>query len=266
MGNEHQRARSEIVLDLGRNFRGWTFAVLVLKQSDLADLVGAAVRFIVTTMFFYWLLDHGPDLATKIMQSTQQMGNDASGSNGVDYNAFLNTGKDILLGIMGKVNILQPVTATCALVLGLLILIFLCLITLNIMLVTAQTWIIAYAGLIFLAFGASEWTRDMAVGYYKTMLAFGVKLMLTLLLAAIGLDILRGAQIQIGQGIDLVVIIKAMGGSLILLGIVAKAPDCVASIAGVSTGGFGHGIGTFLAAAGMGYQAGGCVGRCGSRR
>ena len=99
----------------------------------------------------------------------------------------------------------------------------------------------------------------MAVGYYKTMLAFGVKLMLTLLLAAIGLDILRGAQIQIGQGIDLVVIIKAMGGSLILLGIVAKAPDCVASIAGVSTGGFGHGIGTFLAAAGMGYQAGSWV-------
>ena len=33
-------------------------------------------------MFFYWILDHGPDLATKIMQSTQQMGNDATGSNG----------------------------------------------------------------------------------------------------------------------------------------------------------------------------------------
>jgi hypothetical protein len=45
-----------------------------------------------------------------------------------------------------------------------------------------------------------------------------------------------------------------MAGSAILLEIIAKAPDGVASIAGVSTGGFGHGVGTFLAASGMGYQ------------
>ena len=45
-----------------------------------------------------------------------------------------------------------------------------------------------------------------------------------------------------------------MAGSAILLGIIAKAPHGVASIAGVSTGGFGHGVVTFLAASGIGYQ------------
>src|SRR5215510_14172263 len=48
----------------------WTFIVLVLRQSDLADFVGAVIRFILTTMFFYWLLDNGPNFASKILAST----------------------------------------------------------------------------------------------------------------------------------------------------------------------------------------------------
>jgi hypothetical protein len=47
---------------------------------------------------------------------------------------------------------------------------------------------------------------------------------------------------------------------MILLGIIAKAPDGVASMAGVSTGGFGHGVDAFVTAAGMGYQAGAWAG------
>ena len=138
----------------------------------------------------------------------------------------------------------------------------LCLISLNIILVTAQTWIIAYSGLIFLGFGAAEWTRDMSVGYYKTMLAYGVKLMVTLLLAGIGLDILHNVQAKGGQGwgTDLALLCQALAGAMILLGIIAKAPDGVASMAGVSTGGFGHGVGAFVTAAGMGYEAGAWAG------
>ena len=30
----------------------WTFAVLVLRQADLADLIGAVVRFVFITLFF----------------------------------------------------------------------------------------------------------------------------------------------------------------------------------------------------------------------
>jgi type IV secretion system protein TrbL len=236
---------------------GWTFILLVLKQADFADLFGTVTRFTFVTFFFYWILDHGGEFATKIMQSTQQIGNDATGTNGLDWGAFVQAGIDILLGVNGKISIWEPITGLSAVLLALLILIALCLITLNIILVTAQTWIIAYSGLIFLGFGAAEWTRDMSMGYYRTMLAFGIKLMVTLLLAGIGLDILHTVQAQAGQGwgTDLALLAKAMAGSAILLGIIARAPDAVASIAGVSTGGWGHGVGTFVTAAGIGYQA-----------
>jgi type IV secretion system protein VirB6/type IV secretion system protein TrbL len=236
----------------------WTFIQLVLKEADFADLFGAVTRFMFITFFFYWILDHGGDFATKIMQSTQQVGDDAAGSKGLDWGAFIQAGIDILLGVNGKITFWDPITGLCALLLALLILIALCLISLNIILVTAQTWIIAYSGLIFLGFGAAEWTREMSVGYYKTMLAFGVKLMVTLLLGAIALDILHQVEAQSGNGwgTDVALLARAMASAAILLGIIAKAPDCVASIAGISTGGFDHGVGTFVAAAGIGAQAG----------
>ena len=240
----------------------WTFILLVLRQADLAELFGAVTRFTFVTFFFYWILLNGGEFAAKIMQSTQQIGNDATGANGLDWGAFVQAGIDILLGVNGRISVWEPITGLCALLLALLILIALCLISLNIILVTAQTWIIAYSGLIFLGFGAAEWTRDMSVGYYKTMLSFGIKLMVTLLLAGIGLDILHTVQAQAGQGwgTDLALLAKAMASSAILLGIIAKAPDAVASIAGVSTGGLGHGVGTFVTAAGMGLQAGAWAG------
>jgi type IV secretory pathway TrbL component len=38
----------------------WTFAMLVLRQADLADLFGAVTRFTFVTFFFYWVCEFGP--------------------------------------------------------------------------------------------------------------------------------------------------------------------------------------------------------------
>src|ERR1700693_2546064 len=67
----------------------WTFILLVLRQADLAELFGAVTRFTFVTFFFYWILLNGGEFATKIMQSTQQIGNDATGANGLDWGAFV---------------------------------------------------------------------------------------------------------------------------------------------------------------------------------
>ena len=99
----------------------------------------------------------------------------------------------------------------------------------------------------------------MSVNYYRTMLAYGIKLMVTLLLAGIGLDILHNVQAQAGQGwgTDLMTLGKALIASAILLGIIGKAPGAVAGITGVSTNGVGgHGWGSFLAGVGTAAAVG----------
>jgi type IV secretion system protein TrbL len=230
----------------------WTFAVLVMRQADLADLIGAVVRFVFVTWFFYWILDNGAGFAQKILASTQQIGDEAAGTNGLDYGAFAKMGLDVLIQVNSHITLWQPAVASAALLLAILILIALGLVTVNIILVTAETWIVAYAGLIFLGFGAAEWTRDNSVNYYKTILAYGIKLMVTLLLAGIGLDILRNVQAQAGQGwgTELMPLGKALIAAAILLGIIGKAPGAVAGITGVSTSGAGgHGWTSFLGGA-----------------
>jgi type IV secretion system protein TrbL len=173
--------------------------------------------------------------------------------NGLDYGAFANLGLSILIQVAQHVSIFQPVVGTCAILLAILILIVLGLITANILLVVVESYVVVYAGLIFLAFGAMEWSRDMSIGYYKTILAYGIKLMATLLLAGIGLNILQGIQAQGGQGwgSNMMNLGTALVTCAILLGIIAKAPAVVAGITGVSTNGSGgHGWGSFLAGAG----------------
>ena len=160
--------------------------------------------------------------------------------------------QSVLIQVNSHITLWQPAVASAALLLAILILIALGLVTVNIILVTAETWIVAYAGLIFLGFGAAEWTRDNSVNYYKTMLAYGIKLMVTLLLAGIGLDILRNVQAQAGQGwgTELMPLGKALIAAAILLGIIGKAPGAVAGITGVSTSGAGgHGWTSFLGGA-----------------
>jgi hypothetical protein len=53
----------------------------------------------------------------------------------------------------------QPVVAFAASAIAILMLIVLGLITVNLILVNCEMWIMLSAGLIFLGFGASEWTR-----------------------------------------------------------------------------------------------------------
>ena len=237
----------------------WTFAVLALRQSDLADFVGAAVRFILTTMFFYWLLERGKDFALAILASTLQLAGDANGMQGVDWGAFANIGVKIFIEVIRHISVWQPVVAFAASAIAILMLIVLGLITVNLILVNCETWIMLSAGLIFLGFGASEWTRDLSVSYFKHLLGVGIKQFVTLLLASIGLNIMNSlyaAAQQTGWGADVGGLATALVDTFILLIVIGKVPAAVASICGVSAGGTGgYGMSTLFAGAGMGAQA-----------
>jgi len=237
----------------------WTFAVLALRQSDLADFVGAAVRFILTTMFFYWLLVRGKDFALAILASTLQLAGDANGMQGVDWGAFANIGVKICIEVNRHISLWQPVVAFTAGAIAILMLIVLGLITVSLILVNCETWIMLSAGLIFLGFGATEWTRDLSVSYFKHLLGVGIKQFVTLLLASIGLNIMNSlyaAAQQTGWGVDVGSLAAALVDSVILLVVIGKVPAAVASICGVSAGGTGgYGMSTLFAGVDMGAQA-----------
>jgi type IV secretion system protein TrbL len=245
----------------------WTFIVFVLRQSDLADFVGAVVRFVLITMFFYWLLDHGPTFAAKILASTLQLAADASQMKGAGWTDFLNLGVQILIKTVRAGSMWNPLQSAILCTVGLLTMISLGLITVSLILVNCETYVKLAAGIIFLGFGAAEWTRDLSINYFRALLAVGIKQFVTLLMAAIGLAIMNsivGAQALPVAGIDLQGLAGALMSSVILLALIAKVPASVAAIVGVESGavggwGFGAVTSSAMITAQLASMAGGAV-------
>jgi type IV secretion system protein TrbL len=244
----------------------WTFIVLVLRQSDLADLVGAVVRYIFITMFFYWLLDNGPSFAAKILASTLQLASDATQMKGAGWTDFLNLGIQILIKTVRAGSMWNPLQSAILSTVGLLTMIALGLITVSLILVNCETYVKLAAGTIFLGFGAAEWTRDLSINYFRALLAVGIKQFVTLMMAAIGLAIMNSILNPQAPdtGIDLQGLAGALMSSVILLALIAKVPASVAAIVGVESGAVGGwGFGTVTSSAMIGAQlasmAGGAV-------
>jgi hypothetical protein len=136
------------------------------------------IRFCFFTGLFFWLLKNGPDFSGKIIASLWQMGGQASGSGNAFYPAqLINIGLQVLQTAMNHISFLQPESIFAPTLIALIILIVCALVSVNMILLLCAAWVVLYAGVIFLAFGALEITRDMAVSYFRTALGIGVSLM-----------------------------------------------------------------------------------------
>jgi type IV secretion system protein TrbL len=69
------------------------------------------------------------------------------------------------------VNFLQPESIVAPIIIAFIILIVCALIAVNMILLLCAAWLVVYAGLIFLGFGGCRWTSDMAINYYRIVLA-----------------------------------------------------------------------------------------------
>ncbi|MBE2189907.1 MAG: P-type conjugative transfer protein TrbL, partial [Candidatus Kapabacteria bacterium] len=161
----------------------WTFGMLALRKADLGDFYAEFFRFTVFTGFFWWLLTNGPRFATDIMDSLRTLGGMATGTGAtLTPSGIVDIGFDIFFRVLDKSSILSPVDSAVGILLSAAILIILALIGVNMLVLLVSGWILSYAGVFFLGFGGSRWTSDMAIGYYRTVLALGAQLAAMILL------------------------------------------------------------------------------------
>jgi type IV secretion system protein TrbL len=77
----------------------------------------------------------------------------------------------------------------------------LALVGVNMLLLLASGYILAYAGVIFLGFGGSRWTSDIALNYFKTVVAVGASLMTMVLIVGVGKTFLDQYYAQRARGV-----------------------------------------------------------------
>ena len=238
----------------------WTFGMMALRKADIGEFVTELVRFLMFTGFFWWLLINGPYFASTIIESMQQIGSEAVGlDTTLSPSGIVDVGFEIFWKVLENNSYWKPVDSTIGCLLALAILIILALIGVNMLLLMVSAWILAYGGIFFLGFGGSNWTSDMALNYYKTVLGIATQLFAMVLLVGIGESFLDDYYARMNEGISIKDMSVLLIVALVLLALVNKIPSLISGIiTGASVGGGGiggFGVGAMVGAAGMAMAA-----------
>jgi P-type conjugative transfer protein TrbL len=167
----------------------FTFAFMFAKgNTSLGDFFGEFLRFIVTTGFFYWLLDNGSAIAKAIIKSFGQLGLEASSTYQSDLSPsnLISFALDLIVRSCGSFGEQDIATSVIALLLSIAIAVLFGIIASMMVLLLCSAWVLVYAGVIYLGFGGGRWTSDIAINYFKTVLGLAVQTFTFCLLVGIG--------------------------------------------------------------------------------
>lgn len=218
---------------------------------DINKILAFILKFSFITGFFYFLLKNGIELANGIIQYFLSIGNDSlqygSDNKGAVEN-ILNSIYILWKAILNGVSIFDPADSLGLMLLGIIIVIIMIIILGNYLVEVASAFILVYAGYIVLAFGATQWTREWVINYFKAVFGIGLKILTLLFLIGVTLEFL---EMQIGifknnnnftlsNGITILITV------FILMMIMNKVPDAIASLV---SGAWGHMSGLNMATA-----------------
>lgn len=238
----------------------WTFGMMALRSADVAEFFAEFIRFTIFTGFYWWLLDNGPAIAIAIIDSMRSIGGSASaGTHAFGYplpspSSIVDIGFSIFAKVVEKSSVWSPFASIVGAVISLIILLALALMAVNILIVLISAWILAYAGILFLGFGGSRWTSDMAISYFRTVLAVGAQLMVMILLVGVGKTFIDTFYLRMSSGLKLTELVAVMVVVVVMLALINKLPGLVAGLAtggGAGALGSGYSAGSALAAASM---------------
>jgi type IV secretion system protein TrbL len=218
----------------------WTAAILVLERTDLQGWTAALIRKMMFIGAFFALLNFGADWIPRIINSFQQIGQNASGLGSLAPTDILVQGLNItgnLLSGAASSGWLGNIGTALSLVFAAL-LAFLAFLGLTVQLVVTlvESYLVVGAGFIFLGFGGSRWTAPYVERYISLAVSTGVKVMVLYLLLGAGLtltnDWVVAARAIPGSAEPAVDALDIAASAVLLLMICWNVPKFTAAILG----------------------------------
>jgi type IV secretion system protein TrbL len=243
----------------------WTFGFMALRKADLGEFFAEFIRFIVFTGFFFWILEHGPEYANSINESLRQLGSEAAGlDNDLSPSGIVDIGFGIFNQTVTNTSWRHPMDGAVSIVMAAGILIVLALVGVNLLLLLTAGWLLAYAGVFFLGFGGSRWTSEIAISYYKQVLALAAQAFAMVLIVGIGKTFIDDFYANLSVSPPLTELAVMVVVVVILLALVTKVPPALAAIVGGphgagNIGGFGAASALMAAGATLGMAAAGAA-------
>ncbi len=164
----------------------WMAIQQMFQATDWGRFFHELMKFIFVTGLFFAFLKDGPQFATMIIQGFAKLGGlavDNAVPVGDSYGASaLVTAAGNLwmttINIAANFSVLRSPLGTLLMIIlmGVGGFAFCVLMAIEVMLAWIQAYAVMYGGIFFLGFGGGPWLRDMAIGYWKTMLSKGAYL------------------------------------------------------------------------------------------
>lgn len=247
----------------------WAAIQLALRGADLSEWLGVLVNQVMFIGFFAALLQFSAEWASAIVASFQQAANIAGGANLLRPSDIFDVGLKLataLYDASSNWNIVHNLVLVTA---GFFILISFGLITAYLIVALVESYIVISAGVLFMGFGGSRWTKDYAVRVFQYCMSVGAKLFVIQLLAGLTVAIVEPwASLAAGastlSSASLTSIFVLVGISIVFVAIVSIIPQMVqaliigsgvagggerlyATTAGVVTGGVAGAVGGVMA-------------------
>lgn len=236
----------------------WAYCELALSKPGFDDVMIMTVRQILFFGVFLFFLNEWQNLGPAIINSIRYAGQVATGMNGYSPGTIFAAGVKLDTQIMTKVTIWKPEQSVGLIIAGLVIEACFAFMTAKMIEVMVESYFVVAAGTLFMAAGATRWTKDIAIGVMRTVLAIGAELFAVQLIAGIGADLIND-WVRDFEHIDSTNLVTIFGLALVLLVVVWRVPSRIAGmIGGASLGGGGPGM--FGAALAVGGAAAGAWG------
>lgn len=211
--------------------------ILIILESgggiDINKIMSFVIKFSFVTGFFFFLLENGLDFANNIIDYFIKIGNDSLGYGTDDKGAVenvLNSIYSIWNAATKELSGWSIAEDIASVFLAVFIVIILAIILGNYLVEVASSFILIYSGYIILAFGATQWTREWVINYFKAILGIGLKLLTIIFLIGITLEFLELQISMFKNGFHITNGITILITLFIMQMIMNKVPDAVAAL------------------------------------
>jgi type IV secretion system protein TrbL len=218
---------------------------------------------IISIGFFYFLLINSADFVLAIVASFGEAANQASaaggGASNLSPSQIFEAGVNLTKTIWSAISITSPGLSMLLVLAGIIDLYVFSVVAAKLIEVLVESYFCAYAGIVFMGFGASSFTREYATAQFRYGISVGAKRFVLQLIIGLAQGIIIGwanaaeASSATGASPDWKVIAAMIGAPIVMLRLVETLPSRSQDmIMGTSS----HSHGSLMATAGAVAAAG----------
>lgn len=234
----------------------FSFAALrmAFRGADLGEWLSEVVTQVLFIGFFYALLTHASEWARIIVESFQRAAQTAGHTGGIAPSDVFDVGMQVAGKFVEATSMWSPTASLGLLLAALIVIVCFAIITAYLILALVESYIVISAGVLFMGFGGSRWTKDFATKILIYAVSVGAKLFILQLLVTLGAQTFNALAANVEtNNASLFVIV---GSSIVMLALTKIVPEMVQGlINGTSFGGGGALTGTAVAAAAVAASA-----------